>query len=573
MRKRAASPADPVEPLPKKARQGQQNLHQHNRGRRHSPIASAEPSQSDAASNNSRAASDKSSTAGDADTADTPPTPVPFNVIKPKPNRRSIYHCTVDGCERSFNRPCRLEEHIRSHNNERPFSCTQPDCTKTFIRQTHLNRHVKDEHDNVREHECNWPGCDKKFANATRLKRHIEAHESKFHCADYPPCQEVFRKHSTLQKHIRSAHLGQKKYQCTHVDPDTGEQCDQAYDSPASLKAHEGRVHGGIQHFCTQCALDPEAPYDTAPGFATYTALQTHVKEVHPPTCDFCNLRCSSYKQLTAHVELAHSGLTLAERKKFPCPYTGCRSTFTKNGNLNVHIRHTHEMADKFICGEMDLNASKKDHIRAWDGEGACGRGFSSKGNLEEHIQTQHLGMDGTRKLKEKEKLIQEGKDPNAPVPKKSRSREAKVPMATRLTGFDYDNATGRNITCLFDTECENRFYREYDLQIHLEAVHGMSGTEALEAMKERAASEGGNFWIGGLDEVMGGEPVVGGGYMGAQYEWDEEDWEAQQELDRRAGIRNVGPPVNVHSAGPGGAEPQHGEVYNAVWNYLQDQE
>lgn len=268
-------------------------------------------------------------------------------------------------------------------------------------------------------------------------------------------------------------------------------------------------------------------------------------------------MRCSTHKQLQAHAELAHSGLSLADRKKFPCPYANCGSSFTKQGNLNVHIRHTHEKADKWICGETDLSSSKKDYIRDWDGEGACGRGFSSKGNLEEHVQTQHLGMESNRKMKLREKLLKEGKDPDAPAPKKSRSREAKVPMSTRLTGVDYAAATGRDITCVFN-DCEYRFYREYDLQVHLEAAHGMTGTEAIETMKERAADEGGNFWIGGLDEAMNGD----------YEEWDEEDWQAQQEFDRRAGITNADPSVNVHSAGLG-EEPQ---VYSAVWNYLHDQ-
>ncbi|KAL1645210.1 hypothetical protein SLS58_003917 [Diplodia intermedia] len=546
LRKRPASPWGSGLPQSKKARQ-----------------ADPTPQESDAASSYSHAASDKSSTVDDdAVTADTPPSPAPSQPKK-KPFRPNVYHCTFEGCARSFNRPCRLEEHIRSHNNERPFACTLDGCTKTFIRQTHLNRHIRDEHENIREYTCSWPDCGRTFANTTRLKRHIEAHESKFHCTDFPPCREVFRKHSTLQKHIRSAHLGQKKYQCPHTDPDTGKPCDQAYDSPSSLKAHEGRVHGGIKHYCTQCATDPDNPYETAPGFSTYAALQVHIKEAHPPTCEHCNLRVSTHKQLAAHVELVHSGLSLEDRKKkFPCPYLDCESSFTKQGNLNVHIRNAHENADKWICGETDMKCSKKNHIKAWDGEGGCGRGFSSKGNLEEHIQTQHLGMEATRKSKRQEKRLEGRMDPNAPA-SKSRSREAKVPMSTRLTGIDYNNATGREITCLFD-DCANRFYRDYDLQVHLEATHDMDGAEAIEAIKERGADEGGNFWIGGLDEMMG-QP------LGEHYEWDEEDLKAQQELDRRAGIFNAGPPVNVHTADLGG-EPQHGEVYNAVWHYLHDQ-
>ena len=33
-------------------------------------------------------------------------------------NAKKKYHCTFSGCEKSYSKPCRLEEHERSHTGE-----------------------------------------------------------------------------------------------------------------------------------------------------------------------------------------------------------------------------------------------------------------------------------------------------------------------------------------------------------------------------------------------------------------------------------------------------------------------
>lgn len=33
-------------------------------------------------------------------------------------NAKKKYHCTLSGCEKSYSKPCRLEEHERSHTGE-----------------------------------------------------------------------------------------------------------------------------------------------------------------------------------------------------------------------------------------------------------------------------------------------------------------------------------------------------------------------------------------------------------------------------------------------------------------------
>ncbi|KAF2090940.1 hypothetical protein K490DRAFT_10419, partial [Saccharata proteae CBS 121410] len=427
--------------------------------------------------------------------------------------RLKCYHCPFDGCEKAFNRPCRLEEHIRSHNNERPFACEHEGCTKTFLRQTHLNRHIKDQHDNERNHECDWPGCGKMFGTATRLRRHREVHENKFYCTDYPPCNETFRKHSTLQRHILNAHLGEKAFRCNHVDEETGEKCTQAYDTAASLRAHQGRVHGGSRYFCTECMPDAnsqpsseqkvETPTPPA-SFATYALLQAHIKVVHPPTCAHCSLTCSTHRQLQAHIDLAHSGVPLSARRKYTCPYPSCGQGFTKQGNLNVHIQSSHKGVRNFVCGTTDLSSSRTPEIRAWTAHNACDRAFGSKGNLEEHIRTQHLGLEGSRKAKARAKAEASGQtfdDRPQGRPRKQQKRgDAAVDTATLLTGAGYAEQSGRSIACV-RPDCPHRFHRDYDLELHCRSAHGMAEVEIAEAVAERDALAGGKFWIGGADE------------------------------------------------------------------------
>lgn len=67
--------------------------------------------------------------------------------------------CTIDGCEKSYKKKCKLEEHERSHSGEvsesissllqrltffftqRPFTCTS--CGKTYFRDSHLQAHSR----------------------------------------------------------------------------------------------------------------------------------------------------------------------------------------------------------------------------------------------------------------------------------------------------------------------------------------------------------------------------------------------------------------------------------------------
>ena len=466
--------------------------------------------------------------------------------------RPKKYLCEYDDCGKAFDRPARLQIHIRSHTNERPFACEEPGCGKTFPRAEHLKRHTIDRHSDEREYACTYslPGtdgdaapvqCDKNFTTATRLRRHVAAHESKEEttCPE-PGCGKNFRKLETLQRHIRRDHLHEKGYQCDHVDTDeNGEsvECGQSFGKSAQLQTHRKRVHSGLRYYCEICSPDPHAydDHDHASqeldldlselalgpprvSFPTYAELQLHHKTAHPPTCSTCGKQVPTTKALAAHMDIAHTDYTT--RQNVPCTWPGCTRAFTKAGNLKVHVQTVHVKAKDWVCGGEGVLEADNKKVEGWDRKG-CGRAFGMKANLEEHIRTQHLGLVSQVRpsiLKKKQAKVKPEPDdefspdgamdfasPDAEY-RPSVSVERDVTSMAMLTGFGYEAV--KKIPCLVQG-CQMRFAKEHDLAPHLELTHEWNIDDVNERLAEREALGGGAFWVGrgltGMDHAVGG--------------------------------------------------------------------
>jgi len=395
----------------------------------------------------------------------------PLTPISPKPSPRhpsdlnKNHQCSFDDCKKSFNRPAKLAQHIRSHTNTRPFICPHAPCTKDFLRESHLKHHIKSAHSGVRDFICEWEGCGKTFITATRLRRHHAAHEGreKFRCT-IADCGQTFRKHGTLQRHIITLHEGQDPFKCAEVYDD-GQGCGVGFNTEKKLKSHIGRVHRTKTFICTICSLENDDnnverfEYELEMIFPSHAALQAHMTNEHPPTCTVCGLKCTSQSALKSHTEVIHGELSIDERRTHICPEPDCGLGFTKKGNLNAHIQISHA-GKRFICGAVDPRALN--NVGVWDGSDACGEPSTSKRNLERHIRGVHLGLEFSGKAKTK------GTRREAEGP----SRKNEVSVLTRLTGSGYDTESGRHITCLIEG-CDHHFTRDYDLEIHLQSRHG----------------------------------------------------------------------------------------------------
>jgi general transcription factor IIIA len=409
---------------------------------------------------------------------DTPITPFsPPQAAQPK---GKTIKCTWEGCEKLFDKLARLKSHLRSHKNERPFVCSYSSCNKSYMEAKHLAQHVKGSHTKERTHQCKREGCNKTFLTATRLRRHMESHvgRERFRCNGYPPCDQAFRKHHTLQGHIRAAHLGLAPYSCTQVDPVTQVVCDAGFDSTTALRKHADRVHGPPRFWCDECS--DKNGVDEPPkqaSFLTRRELEKHMSTEHI-NCMFCDLKCNNERQLQKHIETYHTSpdtaqenIDFAERKIAQCPE--CDKTFTRSFNLLVHRRTAHE-GQRFLCLQSTCDLFKSPDFAFWTGESACGKEFASKANLKDHIRTQHLGLPSAINSRRVKTLSTATSGPS-----ESANGNLDNPIGV-LTGVNYDQNGRRKYACTFHN-CAWRFTRLYDLKRHIERKHPMTIKEKEE--------------------------------------------------------------------------------------------
>lgn len=434
------------------------------------------------------------------------------------PSRQKRHACTVENCDKSFSRPARLMEHLRSHTNERLFHCEHEGCGKSYLRPSHLQHHVKSAHTKIRDYVCPKDNCGMTFVTGTRLRRHIATHDGrdKFKCTGYPGCEETFRKHATLQRHITSVHMGLRPFPC----PEAG--CDAAFDTGGHLRSHIAKMHGEPRFTCTECiaaaaptpavTIDDEDGFDDeafpiygadmaqgpdvdldldldSASFQTFAQLQEHMRLAHPPGCVVCGQMFETARETRRHVEAQHADVSgvVDRRPEYPCPYAACSRTFNKKGNLNVHMRAVHEGEKRFVCGETDLSRSRK--VTGWDGAGGCGQRYGSRSALEEHVRTAHLGLLNT-KAEKKASTVNADMDTNMDMNAAETATYNQVPSrdVMSLTGLNYE-VSGRDYTCLVGG-CAYRFRRDYDLFQHLTgSAHKLGDTEVQLLLLQRTTA------------------------------------------------------------------------------------
>ena len=363
---------------------------------------------------------------------------------------------------------------------------------------------------------CKYEECEKTFVTGSRLRRHYIAHEGrdKYRCTE-TGCGQSFRKHGTLQRHKLTVHEGKDAFTCEVIE-ENGKMCGQGFSNAYKLKLHQGRHHNTQRYWCSVCKEPASEAGETVElGFSTYGDFQAHNRVIHPPTCEQCGIKRGSIRELKQHMELKHSGQTLADRRKFPCPEPDCDHVFVKQSSIAVHIRSVHEKQKPFVCNECD--PSELNNVHGWDGSGACHRSYAVKASLEEHVRTAHLGFDYTKKAKEKKVGISKPANPRP---------TSKTTTLGLLTGTAYDENPDRKIPCLM-LGCQYVYTREYDLNLHLQTWHRLDENEIsrLRAMQLARTShqELGNGMDVELDGVFD-EPMEE--ICGNQSTFGEENWE-----------------------------------------------
>ncbi|XP_026790628.1 uncharacterized protein LOC113539201 [Pangasianodon hypophthalmus] len=188
------------------------------------------------------------------------------NIIQ-KPARKVLEKKTeCSECGRILSNASSLENHMRLHRGERPYTCSQ--CGKAFPSVRGLNRHVK-VHAEEKGYKCEECGrsfvyqftltkhklihsgdrpfpckvCGKKFLAKADRATHMRMHtgEKPFFCNQ---CGKTFKHRVALNMHMQG-HRGEKRYVCPH--------CEKGFVDLGNFKRHK-RIHTGEKPFeCKEC--------------------------------------------------------------------------------------------------------------------------------------------------------------------------------------------------------------------------------------------------------------------------------------------------------------------------------
>ncbi|XP_037708041.1 zinc finger protein 271-like [Drosophila subpulchrella] len=109
---------------------------------------------------------------------------------------KPIFKCLY--CTIVFREKKKLEEHVKTHTCEKPYSCGQ--CPRTFKFKPSLRAH-KRIHIGEKPHKC--PYCQKSFAYQASLTSHMQSH-SKLRSYKCTQCLSSFSHLPALEKHIKT---------------------------------------------------------------------------------------------------------------------------------------------------------------------------------------------------------------------------------------------------------------------------------------------------------------------------------------------------------------------------------
>ncbi|XP_041790239.1 zinc finger protein 497-like isoform X2 [Chelmon rostratus] len=163
-----------------------------------------------------------SETGGESDTAEHSTSP--------------LFFCRRCGIQ--FNEKEKLEEHMKTHIKDKPYSC--PDCGKRFINESYIQIHQRI-HTGEKPFLCSQ--CGRGFHTASSLKLHEMQHsgERPFACSI---CGKTFRINSYLTAHYQT-HIKDRPFICSV--------CGKGYSRAEELKVHH-RLHTGERPYeCGQC--------------------------------------------------------------------------------------------------------------------------------------------------------------------------------------------------------------------------------------------------------------------------------------------------------------------------------
>ncbi|CAB4257245.1 similar to Saccharomyces cerevisiae YPR186C PZF1 Transcription factor IIIA (TFIIIA) [Maudiozyma barnettii] len=252
---------------------------------------------------------------------------------------------TCKHCNKTFQRPYRLEHHIKKHHNPdvaTPYHCSFSGCLQSFKTWTQLTLHTKNDHPKL---QCSI--CQKHVIGETGLQMHMKIHDDtlvtrNWKCHLCKGSILSFPHKQTLIKHYNESHPQELLPSSLETLPPNTVPIDQSNVNETPLENNHTKKRRKINGSLN----------DSLNDLKNQVILTKYLK---PPNISISSIPNNKNNQSHSAMELLLNTIG----RKLKCPYNKCYRTFKTKERFSIHVEKHKIHQEKLKQLEQEKTISK----------------------------------------------------------------------------------------------------------------------------------------------------------------------------------------------------------------------